>query len=180
VVTAVTRARFESALGRSGGTVTRFLEELVGEPVDARDRRHETTTAGPANALDVDEGHPVLLRAAVLQGRHSARRYVRARSVVVPSRLSPTFCRRLETTTEPIGRLLIGEGLRFTRSALSTPLDRTASRSGRRPVSEDMLSVRRYRLDVEGVPVMVVSEWFLPVLGTFLPDASPSPPTIGG
>ena len=168
VVSNADRTLFEELLGRVGGTVTRFLEELVREPVDARERRHLMTEAGPTDELCVEKGHPVLQRSAVLQGRSSGCHYVHAESRIVPSRLPPAFCRDLETTTQPIGRLLVEEGLRFTRRGLSGPEGGTSSGFGPRPALDEVLSVRRYRLDVDGTPVMVVSEWFLPTLAPYV------------
>jgi hypothetical protein len=45
----------EAALSKASGTVTAFLEQLVGEPIDARERRHKTTRAETSNSLRVAE-----------------------------------------------------------------------------------------------------------------------------
>jgi len=162
------RSRLESVLSQTGTTVTAFLEQLVGEPVDAHELRHVMIEASTPNLLGVGEGHPLLQRSSVLQGRRSQRPYVHAESLLVPSRLPAAFCRQLETSNDPIGRILAKEGIVFTRSQLPRP-DR-----GRAPVradsqgSEDCLFARTYRIDIDGVAVMVISEWFLQVLELFL------------
>lgn len=154
------RSRLELALGQTGRTVTTYLEQLVGEPIDAHERHHATARAGTPNAFGVADGHPLLERTAVLRGRRTAQTYVRAESVLVPSRLPGDVCRQLERGSDPIGRILAREGIEFSRS----PLDGTVGEAG----PDDYLLARRYRVEMEGVSVMVIAEWFLPALEAFL------------
>ena len=170
MVAVATPSGIEAALSGASGTVTAFLEQLVGEPIDARVRRHKMTRAEPSNALRVAEGHPLLFRAAALQGRSSGRSYVYAESVLVPSRLPGTIRLRLESSNDPIGRILGEEGMTVTRHPLGEPdrssdsdLPDEAVRIG------DYLLARTYRVDTDGVPVMVIAEWFLASLTRFLP-----------
>ena len=170
MVGVTTPSGLETALSRASGTVTAFLERLVGEPIDAHQRRHEMTRADTSSALQVAEGHPLLLRTAVLQGRTSGRPYVYAETVLVPSRLPGGFRRRLEASGDPIGRILSEEGITVTSEPLA------GSGRGSVPVSSqtgsaiaDYLLARTYRVDSEGEPVMVITEWFLPSLERFLP-----------
>jgi chorismate-pyruvate lyase len=161
----------ESALSRASGTVTAFLEHLVGEPIDAGERCQQMTKAEFPNLLQVDEGHPLIFRTAALQGRTSGRSYLYAETVFVPSRL-PANCRqRLESSSEPIGRILEEEGITITREPLGGP------EPGSAPVSPevgiavgDCLLARTYRVDAEGTPLMVITEWFLTSLRVFLPS----------
>ena len=168
MVAVAPRLRLESALGQTGTTVTAFLEQLVGEPVDAYERRHVMIKAGTPNFLGVGEGHPLLRRSTVLQGRRSALPYMHAESLLVPSRLPAAFCLQLETTSDPIGRILAKEGIGFTRSPLPRPDRRHGSEFGDAPVPDEHLLARTYRIDVDGVPIMVIGEWFLPTLESFL------------
>jgi len=46
-----TRSGLELALGRTGGTVTAFLEQLVGGPIDVHERSHSMTHASTSNSL---------------------------------------------------------------------------------------------------------------------------------
>ncbi|MGA2037385.1 MAG: chorismate pyruvate-lyase family protein [Acidimicrobiales bacterium] len=163
-----TRSRLELALGQTERTITAFLEQLVGESVDAHERRHVMTQARTPNFLGVGEGHPLLQRSAVLRGRRSAQPYMHAESLLVPSRLPAAFCRRLETSNDPIGRILAKEGMGFTRSALPRPDRCRASIFSDARVPDEHLLARTYRVDVDGVPVMVISEWFLATLESFL------------
>ena len=88
------------------GTVTAFLERLVGEPVDAHRTRHEVGRAGTSSALQVAEGHLLLI------GRRCSRVGRRAGPMSTPKAsscpaASPTdFRLRLDSTSDPIGRIL--------------------------------------------------------------------------
>ncbi len=171
MVGVATLSDLEAALGRASGTVTAFLEQLVGEPVDAGERRHKTSRAETSNSLRVREGHPLILRTAALHGRTSGRLYLYAETVLVPSRLPVNFCLRLESSSDPIGRILEEEGITVTREPLGRP------DPGCVPVSPeggvalgDFLLARTYRLDAEGTPLMVIAEWFLATLEEFLPS----------
>ena len=160
----------EAALSRASGTVTAFLEQLVGEPIDARKRRHKLLRAEPSNSLRVAEGDPLIFRAAVLEGRTSGRVYLYAETVLVPSRLPANVRLRLESSSDPIGRILGEEGITVTRHHLG------GSESGSAPLPpegvavSDYLLARTYRLDAEGTPLMVIAEWFLISLTEFLPS----------
>ena len=162
------RSRLESALSETGGTVTSFLEELVGERVDAHERRHVTVAAGTPNLFGVEKGHPLVRRSAVLQGRTSAQPFVNAETLLVPSRLPAACCRRLETSADPIGRILATEGIDFTRSQLPGPCGSQPWARNPLAVPDDCLLARTYRLDIDGLAVMVISEWFLRSLEAFL------------
>lgn len=160
----------ELALRRMSGTVTTFLEELVGEPIDACDRRHRSTDAKTPNPLRVASGDPLIVRTAALRGRTSGRSFLYAETVLAPGRLTSAFCERLESSSDPIGRILEAEGIAVRRVPLGGPP------SGSPPVAPEgddgfgqSVLARSYRIDSEGIPLMVVSEWFLASLGEFLP-----------
>lgn len=150
--------------------MTAILEQLVGERVEAHEPHHVMIHAAPVNPLQVQAGHTLLQRSAELRGTVSAHVYMHATSLLVPSRLPASVSHRLETSSDPIGRILVEEGIIFTRAPMA--------RSDRRQeplltdtanVPDDYLLARTYRLDVDRVPVMVISEWFLPVLETLVP-----------
>jgi len=160
----------ESSLSRTSGTVTSFLENLVGEPIVARERSQNPSRAQPSNPLQVPAGHPLIFRTAVLRGRTSGRSYVYAETLLVPNRLSINVRRRLERSSDPIGRILEDEEIPVTRLSLRGPAPDSASIS---PVTGtevgDPLLARTYRVDSAGTPLMVITEWFLAPLGEFLP-----------
>jgi chorismate-pyruvate lyase len=161
--------RLDVALSRASGTVTALLEELVGEPIDAHDRHNKIIRAGSTNFLRVAEGCPLIFRTATLQGRTSGQSYVYAETVFVASRLSSSFRLRLESSSDPIGRILEAEGITVTRESLGEPDHAPVSLEGAIAI-RDYLRARTYRVDVEGTPLMVIAEWFLIALKRFLPS----------
>jgi chorismate-pyruvate lyase len=162
------RSRLESALSETGRTVTSFLEELVGERVDAHERRHVRVAASTRNLFGVEKGHLLVQRSAVLQGRDSAQPFVNAETLLVPGRLPAAFYQRLETSADPIGRILATEGIDFTRSRLPGPHRTRPWGVAALPVPDDYLLARTYRVEINGLAVMVISEWFLRSLEPFL------------
>ena len=123
----------------------------------------------PSNGLEVEAGHPLLARSATLRGRRSGRSYLYAETTLVPSRLSDRFLHRLGSSRDPIGRILEEEGIAVTREPLPGPGGSTTSGPGRSgPDARECLLARTYRVDAEGAPVMVISEWFLDSLERFL------------
>lgn len=125
--------------------------------------RHQNT-----EFLGVDEGHDLLRRSTVLRGRKSAEAYVHAESLIALGRLPASFSWQLKTSNDPIGRIFTREGIVFNRSALSPRDLARAPLSAGCPVPEDYLFTRAYRVEVAGLPVMVIAEWFLPTLERFL------------
>jgi chorismate-pyruvate lyase len=158
----------ERAIALTEGTLTEFLEQLVGEPIDAHERHHEMTDSGVANSLDVAAGHLLLKRTVVLRGRTSATPYVYAETLLVPGRLPDEFFRRLESTSDPIGRVLTEKRIVFSRVPLPPP-DRQHQIMGNEaaPSPEISLLTRAYRVEVARVPVMEISEWFLSTLRSY-------------
>jgi chorismate-pyruvate lyase len=168
MVAMTARSRLEWALRQNGSTVTAFLEHLAGEPVDAHERRHATIQAASPNSLFVDEGYPLLRRSALLRGRRSAQPYLYAESILVPSRLPNAVLWQLRSSMNPIGRILADEGIDFTRTPLPSPQRSPAIVSGNTPVPEEYLLARTHQVDIDGLTVMVIAEWFLLALEPFL------------
>ncbi len=165
------REELRTALESAHNTVTSFLEQLVGEDIDAQAHRHVIVRALTSNDLGVAEGEPLLQRAATLRGRISGTPYVYAESVIVASRLPTRFCVRLEASFDPIGRILDEMGIPVTRESLVEPHGFATSRPSGDMELDDYLLVRTYRIDSEQIPVMVITEWFLKTLNPFLSSA---------
>jgi len=163
-------SHLQSALAGSTGTVTAFLEQLAGEPIDADVRRQLTLEAASSNDLEVDPGETLLVRAAVLKGRRSGCPYVYAESTIALGRIPESVRARLESSSDPIGRILTEQGIAVTRGPVS--VSRPDSMSFWREVAvadgDDPL-VRTYRLSVDGRPAMVITECFLPSLDEIAP-----------
>jgi len=166
MVRVANRLGLQAALDRASGTVTDFLEQLVGEGIDAHTHHHDIVEAHNADGLRVEEGEPLLHRAATLRGRTSGCSYVYAESVIVVRRLPAVFCNRLETGTDPIGRILDEMGIAVTRQGVSEP-DGVPRPDADVKVG-DCLLARTYRIDSDETPLMVITEWFLTTLIPFL------------
>ena len=161
-----------TALDGTSGTVTDFLEQLVGEGIVAHAWHHEMIRARASNDLLVEEGQPLLHRAATLRGCISGCSYVYAESVIVTSRLPAGFSHRLESTSDPIGRILHEVGIVVSREDLVHPYGPMVSRPWNANATVgDYLLDRSYRIDSEQTPLMIISEWFLSTLTPFLPLA---------
>jgi len=160
------RVGLRAALESTSGTVTDFLEQLVGETIDADTHHHDILEAHNANGLGVEEGEPLLHRAATLRGRTSGRSYVYAESIIVVGRLPTGFCNRLEASTEPIGRILDEMGIAVTRQCVGEPDGEPPPNSDAKV--DDYVLARTYRIDFERTPVMIITEWFLKTLIPFL------------
>jgi chorismate-pyruvate lyase len=161
-----------AALDRTSGSVTDFLEQLVGEGIVAHAWHHEIIGASASNELLVEEGQPLLHRAATLRGCISGCSYVYAESVIVTSRLPAGFSHRLESTSDPIGRILDEVGIAVSREDLVHPDGPMVSRPWNvNATVGDYLLARSYRIDSEQTPVMIIAEWFLSTLTPFLPLA---------
>jgi chorismate-pyruvate lyase len=156
----------QAALDSTSGTVTDFLEQLVGERIDAYTHLHDIVGATDANGLGVEEGEPLLHRAATLQGRTSGRSYVYAESVIVVGRLPPEFCHKLKTSTDPIGRILDEMGIATTRQGIGKQEDILSRNCDVH--TPDHLLTRAYRIDSQQSPIMTVTEWFLTTLVPFI------------
>jgi|GEM_PF-1653774 len=147
------------------GTVTEFLESMAGEPIVARKLRHHHVPAKAENALGLPAGELVAARAVVLEGRLSSRAFVYAESTIACGRLPGPVCHRLTSGDDPIGRVLLEEGLSIGRE----PLDRAPEppaglRSGLSALLAASPLVRSYRIAVARTPVIVIDEWFLPAV----------------
>ena len=165
------RSELRAALENTNRSVTEFLEQLVNESIVARAHHHHTIEAPISNDLDAAEGEPLLQRAATLRGQKSGSSYVYAESVIVTNRLPIRFCLRLESGTDPIGRILDEMGIAVTRKNLGEPHVFADSRPTGAVKLRDCLLARTYRIESDQTPLMVITEWFLKTLSPFLSSA---------
>jgi chorismate-pyruvate lyase len=154
------------ALADPQKTVTEVLEDLVREPVTAHKLDQVETTAADGNRLAVEPGHALTRRITLLRGERSSRSYLFADTLVVTSRLPTETWRRLAEGNDPIGRVIVEDGLPMTRVDVTPEGRPLASRS--LGVTGEFIYARRYRLDIGYEPVMDIAEWFLPHLADFL------------
>jgi len=140
--------------------VTELLEHVADEPIDA-DIRHQE--AGPFSGddwLGLPPGHPSMQRAVVLTGRETGRNFVYAESDIAPDRLPVSVRSRLETSRDPIGRVLVDQRLAVSRELVPGSIGASRADPGVVTLLDDVVHARRYRIMVAGTPAMVVSEWF--------------------
>jgi chorismate-pyruvate lyase len=154
-------AELAAAVRMLPGTVTEFLEVLAGESVDAEVLSQRHVPAPPDNAFGLAAGADLLTRSVLLTGRRSKRPFVYARSTMATERLPVTVLRRLQETTEPLGRVLVEHGVVARREPVLEPP--ASSPDGDRVVGElgGAAVTRRYRIACEGAVAIDVSEWFL-------------------
>ena len=111
-----------SALQRAQGTVTEFLEDMAGEPIDADILTQNPGPAGNDNSLRIEPDAALIRRNVLLTGRTSGRRYVYAESAIAAGRLPASAQRRLESSRDPIGRVLTAHRLEVLREPLAGPV----------------------------------------------------------
>jgi len=155
-------SELSSALQRSPGTVTEFLEGLAGERIDADILSQNPRPAGNDNLLGLPSDASLTRRNVLLTGRRSGRRFVYAESAIAVERLPASARRRLRSSRDPIGRVLTDHGLEIRREPLAGPVVAAGRAAGIVALLDRAALSRRYRITLGSEPVIVVSEWFLP------------------
>ncbi len=153
---------FQRALLVIDGTVTKFIEAYVMEPVDIRRLAQERSVLPADHSwLDARAGTELSIRQVLIEGRYSRRAYVYAVSLVVLERLPAHARALLDAAGAGIGRVL-GEAAMETRReilwygrehARDVPED-VARRTGGEFVS------RTYRIIAGGRPIALINEKF--------------------
>jgi chorismate lyase len=154
-------AELATALQRHQGTVTEFLEHLAGEPIDADVRRQKSGPAGTDDLLGLVPSAEVIRRAVLLTGRATGRSFVYAESTIAAGRLPGSVRLRLETSRDPIGRVLLDHHLGVRREDFGGTGPSKGFDGEKVTLLRRAVLSRRYRIILDGAPAMVVSEWFL-------------------
>ncbi|HEY1988248.1 MAG TPA: chorismate pyruvate-lyase family protein [Acidimicrobiales bacterium] len=155
-------AELERAVVDSPGTVTDFLESLIGEPLVADVVRQGPVVLDAGNDLEAVAGYAATRRIAVLKGGTTDQPYVYAETLFVRERLPEPARSQLERTTDPIGRVLVAHGLHPDREPLAPPGEATGQAPGAvTALDSDIVWSRAYRLRIDGQPVFAIREWFL-------------------
>ena len=165
MVLVVNQSGLRGALDRTSGTVTDFLEQLVGEKIDAHTHRHDIVGAHNATALGVEEAEPLLHRGPVFGVARPAV-HTSTRKASVSSVLPGRVLQSARDEYGPDWSDTRGDGDRCnpSRSRLAS----RAPRSNSDVTVHDYLLARTYRIDSEQAPVMIITEWFLKTLIPFL------------
>ena len=150
-----------TALQRSKGTVTDFLEHLAGEPIDADILSQKTGTAGNDNLLGLESDAELIYRTVLLTGRRSGRDFVYAESAIAVERLPASARRLLESSRDPIGRVLTKYHFEIRREPLAGPVTATGNSAAIVELLNGVALARRYLITLGSDPAIVVGEWFL-------------------
>ncbi|MBI3610528.1 MAG: DUF98 domain-containing protein [Nitrospirae bacterium] len=154
---------FLRALLVTDGTVTKFLEAYLWEPIRVEKLfQEETRSASAVPELELKSGDAVLLRRILLRGVQSGCVYTFAESHIRIDRLDVGIQNDLRQ-----GRLGMGELLRDRRlETYREILDFGTEKAGKElsayfEIKEgDPIYFRRYRISVKGRPVIVIAEKF--------------------
>jgi len=150
-----------TALQRSKGTVTDFLEHLAGEPIDADILSQKTGTAGNDNLLGLESDAELIYRTVLLTGRRSGRDFVYAESAIAVERLPASARRLLESSRDPIGRVLTKYHFEIRREPLAGPVTATGNSAAIVELLNGVALARRYLITLGSDAAIVVGEWFL-------------------
>lgn len=157
-----TLAPFQRALVAMDGTVTKFLEAYLLEPIDVvRLRQQEQQLQQEHVWLAAAAGTSVIARQVLLRGRYSATVYAYAVSLLLVDRLPADVLRGLDLEPSGLGRILLNSQLENRREILwygrETIADLPESieiHTGNRFIS------RTYRILVGNRPIMLINEKF--------------------
>ena len=147
---------FLRALLVTDGTVTKILEAYFWEPVAVDTLAQDLMTAErDIPWVEVGAGDQVLIRQAQLRGIDSGKVYATAFSVIRTERIPPAFRQRLIDREIGIGVLIRDSGLESYREVMEVG----ASEAGTQASGEDRV-FRTYRIIIDGVPVILITETF--------------------
>lgn len=153
---------FQRALLSIDGTVTKFIEAYMLEPVESILLAQQTQLLSEEHHwLELPAGSEVIARQVLLRGRYSATVYAYAISLLATQRLAPTLLGDLAAEPAGIGRVLLNshmetrrEILWYGREQLPELPEAIAHYTG-----NEFLS-RTYRIVANGQPMMLINEKF--------------------
>lgn len=153
---------FQRALVSIDGTVTKFIEAYMLEPVESvlLTQQNQPLLADHP-WLTLPAGSEVITRQVLLRGRYSATIYAYAVSLLAPQRLPANLLRDLAVEPAGIGRVLLNSQIENRREILWYGREQLAHlpETIEQYTGKDFLS-RTYRILIQGQPVMLISEKF--------------------
>jgi chorismate-pyruvate lyase len=157
-----TLSAVERALLVIDGTVTRFLEAYMMEPIDIirlGETRERLTR--PHVWLELPKGEAVVSRRVLLRGRYSDHVYASAASLVVPYRVKNAVQPVDGRIPEGLGRMLLNGRTEQYRELLWYGKEIANDLPGEmRTLDTECSMARTYRIIVQGKPAMMITEWF--------------------
>jgi len=157
-----TLSPFQRALLVIDGTVTKFIEAYMMEPVEIRRlSQAQRSLLYDHKWLDARQGMSVVAREVLLVGRRSRQMYAYAASILVPERLPAVVRRGLDSAGQGLGSVLLDSRLETRREVLWYGRVRLEAlpEAIHHLEGEDFIS-RTYRIIVGGKPVMIIKENF--------------------
>ena len=153
---------FQRALVSIDGTVTKFIEAYMLEPVESvllSQQNQPLRTDHPWLALSAPG--EVIARQVLLRGRYSATVYAYAVSLLIPARLPENLLHDLAHEPAGIGRLLLNSQIENRREILWYGRERIANlpEEIERCTGHEFIS-RTYRIIANDQPVMLINEKF--------------------
>ena len=153
---------FQRALLSIDGTVTKFIEAYMLEPVEiTRLQQQEQQLNTDHRWLAAPAGTPVIARQVLLTGKYSAATYAYAVSLLIVDRLPDDVVRGLDVEPAGLGRILLNSQLENRRDVLWYGREQIADLPEAIEVytGTDFIS-RTYRIIVGNQPMMLINEKF--------------------
>lgn len=153
---------YQRALLTIDGTVTKFIEAYVMEPVMVKLLEQDMREIEARHPwLEIDAGTPVITRQVVLEGKYSKRLYAYAVSLLVHDQLPEPVREDLKVHPQGIGRVLIKNRLETRREVLWYGRENLEELpEGVRHRTDGRFISRTYRVVCSGNPFMLINEKF--------------------
>jgi chorismate-pyruvate lyase len=145
------------------GTVTKFLEAYLWEPISVeRCLQEETILQQDEPLLGVKKGESAILRRILLRGVESGRVYTFAESLIRIHLLEPYIQKDLLEGRLGIGELLRDRRLETYREILKFGKEKAGQELAVhfKIKNDDPVYYRRYRITIKGLPVILITERF--------------------
>jgi chorismate-pyruvate lyase len=145
------------------GTVTKFLEAYLWEPISVeRCLQEETLLKHDVPLLGVKKGESAILRRILLRGARTGKVYTFAESLVRIHLLEENIQKDLLEGRLGIGELLRDRRLETYREILEFGKEKAGEElaSYFKIKSDDPIYYRRYRITIKGMPVILITERF--------------------
>ncbi len=156
-------APFLRVLLVTDGTVTKFLEAYLWEPIAVEKcLQEETTLKQDEPLLGVKKGESVILRRILLRGVRTGKVYTFAESLIRIQLLEPSIQKDLLEGRLGIGELLRDRRLETYREILEFGKEKAGKEWALyfKIKSGDPIYYRRYRIMIKGSPVILITERF--------------------
>jgi len=153
---------FQRALLAIDGTVTKFVEAYVLEPVEVTLLKQETQALSQEHSwLEASVKTEVVARQVLLRGRYSGTPYAYAVSLLLPDRLPENMLNHLQIEPSGIGRVLLNSQIENRREILwyGHEIIQELPPAIQSCVGSDFIS-RTYRIIANDKPIMLISEKF--------------------